>query len=154
MIFVGETTSNLLVVSQQEKRTKGATYLSVSEEQEWASSNEDLHVLRVVIIGGGWAGFSAADALSASKDDVEIILLDASPRGPGGLAAGWRSPSPKRSVEAGIHGFWREYRNTFAVLERLGLEVNEVLTPYILYILVFGESGRVPLAPVLGEETQ
>ena len=39
---------------------------------------------------------------------------------PGGLAAGWRTPGG-RPVEAGIHGFWREYQNTFAVLDRLGL---------------------------------
>ena len=33
---------------------------------------------RVVIIGGGWAGFSAADALAtAPADAVEVVLLDA-----------------------------------------------------------------------------
>jgi len=66
-----------------------------------------------------------ADALSriqqgenkefAAAFDIEI--LDASPRGrPGGLAAGWRTAKLNRPVEAGLHGFWREYQNTFATI--------------------------------------
>lgn len=129
---------------------------------------------KVVVIGGGWAGFSAADALSmiqqqqqqqqqkhpvpgstGSADSTitnpvfEIELLDASPRGPGGLAGGWTSPNLQRPVEAGIHGFWREYKNTFATMERIGLDLNEVLTPYTPSTLV-SKSGRVAIAPVLG----
>lgn len=100
-------------------------------------------------MGGGWAGFSAADALAAaSASDVDVTILDGSPRGAGGLAGGWRTPSG-RPVEAGIHGFWREYRNTFAAIERIGLDLDEVLTPYTPSVLV-SKSGRVALAPVLG----
>jgi uncharacterized protein with NAD-binding domain and iron-sulfur cluster len=125
---------------------------------------------KVVIIGGGWAGFSAADALSTIQQQVqhkrpsssnnvgttetaafEIELLDASPRGPGGLAAGWTSPNLLRPVEAGLHGFWREYKNTFAAMERIGLDLDEILTPFTPSILV-SQSGRVALAPVLGSD--
>jgi len=109
--------------------------------------------LTVVVVGGGWAGFSAADALASSStknQKIQIHLLDASPRGPGGLASGgWRSPKLGLPVEAGIHGFWREYRNTFATMERLGLDLDRVLTPYTPSLLV-SSSGRVALAPVLG----
>lgn len=112
---------------------------------------------KVVVIGGGWAGFSAADALSRIQEgDVEaapsfdIEILDASPRGPGGLAAGWRTPKLDRPVEAGLHGFWREYKNTFAAIERIGLDLDDVLTPFTPSILV-SQSGRVALSPVLGE---
>jgi len=115
-----------------------ATYLAASKPK------------KIVIIGGGWAGFSAADALATSKEPVQVELLDASPRGPGGLAAGWRTPKLNRPVEAGLHGFWREYRNTFAAIERIGLSLDNVLTPFTPSILV-SKSGRVALAPVLGD---
>ena len=105
---------------------------------------------RVVVIGGGWAGFSAADALAtAPPDSVEIIILDASPRGAGGLAGSWKTQGG-RPVEAGVHGFWREYKNTFAAIERIGLDLDDVLGPYSPSVLV-SKSGKVALAPVLGD---
>lgn len=39
----------------------------------------------------------------------------------GGLVAGWQTPGG-RSVEVGIHGFWRPYFNIFALVAELGLE--------------------------------
>ena len=42
---------------------------------------------KVVIIGGGWAGYSAADSLSSSPD-TQVTVLEASPRAAGGLARG------------------------------------------------------------------
>jgi uncharacterized protein with NAD-binding domain and iron-sulfur cluster len=118
-------------------------------------SSKDDDSKKVVIIGGGWAGFSAADALSTARvpgtsdPAIQVELLDASPRGPGGLAGGWRTPKLKRPVEAGLHGFWREYKNTFATIKRIGLDLDDVLTLYTPSILV-SESGRVALAPILG----
>eukprot|EP00980_Cylindrotheca_fusiformis_P030275 scaffold24618_cov127-Cylindrotheca_fusiformis.AAC.8 len=108
---------------------------------------------RVCIIGGGWAGFSAADALSQCKNDggpLQIDILDASARGPGGLAGGWRTKTTNRPVEAGLHGFWRGYTNTFAAIERIGLDLDEILTPYTPSVLV-SQSGRIAVAPVLGD---
>jgi uncharacterized protein with NAD-binding domain and iron-sulfur cluster len=146
------------------------SYYSPEEQEELGDSSPKTNKKKtkvVVVIGGGWAGFSAADALSTSRciagdystksgnsnddDDpvIQIELLDASPRGPGGLAGGWRTPVLQRPVEAGLHGFWREYKNTFATIERIGLTLDEVLTPYTASILV-SQSGRVALAPVLG----
>ena len=67
----------------------------------------------------------------------EVSLLDASPRGPGGLAgAGWKTKELNQTVEAGIHGFWREYRNTFAQMEQIGLVLDDVLTPFTPSLLV------------------
>jgi len=82
---------------------------------------------------------------------VEIILLDASKQAKGGLAGGYRT-STGRPAEAGIHGFWREYRNTFDIMEAIeGVDVNEVLggfSPSVLY----SKNGKVAVAPVLGAD--
>jgi uncharacterized protein with NAD-binding domain and iron-sulfur cluster len=67
------------------------------------------------------------------------------------LAAGWRTPKLQRPVEAGLHGFWREYKNTFAAMERIGLDLDEVLTPFTPSILV-SSSGRVALSAVMGND--
>ena len=48
-----------------------------------------------------------------------MTLLDAG-SSPGGLAAGWKT-AQGRSVEVGIHGFWRPYLNIFALCDELGL---------------------------------
>ena len=120
--------------------TKNDAHVSIKKQKK-----------RVVIIGGGWAGFSAADALAtAPADAVEIVLLDASPRGAGGLAGSW-STEGGRPVEAGVHGFWREYKNTFAAIERIGLDLDDELGPYSPSVLV-SKSGRIALAPVLGDD--
>ena len=110
-----------------------------------------LAVREVVVVGGGWAGYAAADALSASGD-CHVTLLEASPRAAGGLAGGWRTPGG-RPVEAGIHGFWRYYTNTLAVLDSIGLDADAVLTPYTPSVLV-SKSGRVATAPVLAVSTE
>lgn len=55
--------------------------------------------LRVVVVGGGWAGYSCCESIS-TNDNVEIILLDASKQAKGGLAGGYRSKND-RLVEAG-----------------------------------------------------
>ena len=129
---------------------------SMSESTAEASTLSDVNVgdqkkkKRVVVIGGGWAGFSAADALAtAPPDSVEIVVLDASPRGAGGLAGSWKTQGG-RPVEAGVHGFWREYKNTFAAIERIGIDLDDVLGPYSPSVLV-SKSGKVALAPVLGD---
>jgi uncharacterized protein with NAD-binding domain and iron-sulfur cluster len=120
------------------------------------NGDDSLKPKRICIIGGGWAGFSAADALSSCNNDqgpLQIEILDASPRGPGGLAGGWRTKKLNRPVEGGLHGFWREYTNTFAAIERIGLDLDDILTPYTPSVLV-SQSGRVALAPVMGENDQ
>ena len=101
---------------------------------------------RVVVIGGGWAGYTAAEALSADES-CKVTLLEASPRAAGGLAGGWRTPGG-RPVEAGIHGFWREYTNTFQIIDQLGLSRDEILTPFTPSVLV-SKNGKVATAPVL-----
>ena len=126
--------------------------------------SQDLHVLhatntanvkpRIVVIGGGWAGYTVAESLSTNNingQPIELILLDASKSG-GGLAGGYREGN--RPVEAGIHGFWREYRNTFSVMEDIaGVDVDTVLGQYTPSVL-YSKNGKVAVAPVLLDENE
>ena len=99
----------------------------------------------VVVVGGGWAGYSAAAALSTSPD-VKVTILEASPKASGGLAGGWRTAGG-RAVEAGIHGFWREYRNTFDAIEKIGLRVDDVLSDYSPSVLWTVWTSRQQIRP-------
>jgi hypothetical protein len=73
---------------------------------------------KVVVVGGGWAGFGAAHALA--KLGFSTTLLDASPN-PGGLSTGFRT-TLGRPVEAGIKGFWWQYHNIYHLVQELGIE--------------------------------
>jgi uncharacterized protein with NAD-binding domain and iron-sulfur cluster len=130
--------------------------------REQTATNSEIAVdkkrkTRIVVVGGGWAGYSFCESISTNNindgEDVEIILLDASKQARGGLAGGYRDGSSNnRPVEAGIHGFWREYRNTFEIMKDIdGVDVDQVLgdfTPSALY----SKNGKVAVAPVLLED--
>lgn len=126
---------------QQSKTIRQSTHLNEAKARS------------VVIIGGGWAGYTAAEELSRYNEQqggaaLNITLLDAS-KSAGGLAGGYRTPKG-RPVDAGIHGFWREYLNTFEIMRGIdGVEIDDVLTDYIPSMLV-SKSGRVAVAPVVG----
>ena len=125
---------------------------ATTEEEEDETTQE---IIRICVIGAGWAGFTAADALSTAMchtdKNIVIDVLDASPRGAGGLAGGWRTPKLQLPVETGLHGFWREYKNTFDVIQtRIGIDqLDDVLTDFTPSILI-SEYGKVATAPVLG----
>lgn len=72
---------------------------------------------KVLVVGGGWAGFGATKHLA--EQGYDVTLLDASPN-PGGLSAGWRTPQG-RAVEAGVKGFWYQYHNIFSMIRELGI---------------------------------
>eukprot|EP00741_Cyanophora_paradoxa_P002959 tig00000655_g2872.t1 len=74
---------------------------------------------KVVVVGAGWAGLAAAYELSKRRD-VDVTLVEAG-SSLGGLASGWRT-AQGRSVEAGVHGFWRQYNNIFRIVDELGIE--------------------------------
>ena len=108
--------------------------------------------LKVVVVGGGWAGYSFCESIS-HNNNVEINLLDASIKGTGGLAGGSRSKND-RPVEGGIHGFWREYRNTFDIMSMIeNVEVDKVLGKFSPSVLR-SKNGKVAVAPVLLKENE
>lgn len=55
---------------------------------------------KVVVVGGGWAGFGAAYA--ALQSGADVTVLDAAEQ-PGGLSSAWRTPGGQ-AVEPGIKG--------------------------------------------------
>lgn len=99
----------------------------------------------VAIVGGGWAGFSAAHALARARLPIDVTVVEAAKQ-PGGLAAGWEG-ADGRPVEVGIHGFWRNYRNVDRVVADLGLQPFTPFTPSALYTT----DGLAVTAPVLGD---
>lgn len=82
---------------------------------------------RVVVVGSGWGGLSAAHSLSFAEG-VDVVVVDAAER-PGGLVGdGFKTPGGRRA-EAGQHGFWDEYGNIFGLIESLNLD-EDPLTGY------------------------
>lgn len=99
---------------------------------------------KAVVIGAGWAGFGAAKHLASQG--YRVTLLDGSPN-PGGLSAGWRTPQG-RSVEAGVKGFWYQYRNIFSLVNELNLtDVFTRWTPSGFW----SPQGLTTQAPVFSE---
>ena len=160
-------TARLIIINLHlsKRRSITTSCLAASHGGSAQDNSKNATTTVVAIIGGGWAGFSAADALSSCNNNnnsssssnlrLQVHLLDASPRGPGGLAGGgWKTTTVlQQPVHAGMHGFWREYRNTAAQIKRIGLDLDKVLTPYMPSLLV-SSTGRVAVAPVLGEQQQ
>ena len=88
---------------------------------------------RVVVIGGGWGGLSAAHTLSKDKN-VQVTVIEASPRVGGLVRDGFTTTSGKRPAEAGQHGFWKNYHNIFRLMENEidGFDINTALTIYAM----------------------
>jgi uncharacterized protein with NAD-binding domain and iron-sulfur cluster len=105
-----------------------------------SKSSEDLETpmerkQKVVIIGAGWGGLSAAQALvteqQATDTQLEITLVDASPRVGGLVRDGFRTINGTANAEAGQHGFWDNYHNIFQLLETLPtIDMDDALTGY------------------------
>ena len=71
---------------------------------------------RVVVVGGGWAGWGAAKALCEAGFAVTLLDGMADPTGvtPFTTASG-------KPFEAGTRGFWRDYPNINALTDALDL---------------------------------
>jgi uncharacterized protein with NAD-binding domain and iron-sulfur cluster len=146
--------NSLGIVAPPPQRVASTGALRESTDGLINSGDDDK--LRIVVVGGGWAGYSFCESVSHNNIDgrnVDIILLDASKQGRGGLAGGYRSKNG-RPVEAGIHGFWREYRNTFDVMNAIeGVNFDEVLGDFSPSVLR-SKNGKVAMAPVFLKEDE
>ena len=83
---------------------------------------------RVVVVGAGWGGLSAAHNL-AKQPGYEVALLDAAPRVGGLIRDGYTTPGGRRA-EAGQHGFWAEYANVFGLIDELGIDRENIFTQF------------------------
>ena len=83
---------------------------------------------KIVVVGAGWGGLSAAHHLSKTPGN-EVIVIDAAER-PGGLVSDSFLTPGGRRAEAGQHGFWDEYHNIYKLMDDIGLDRDEILTGY------------------------
>jgi isorenieratene synthase len=111
---------------------------------------------RVVVVGGGIAGVCAA--LHLAERGVEVTLIERNGVSVGGRVARYPDAELRHQgelhrfpMEHGIHGWWRQYRNFLALIERLGLS-DRMIDAYD-QTLVFRDS-RDTYRTNVGRETQ
>jgi hydroxysqualene dehydroxylase len=92
----------------------------------------------VIVIGGGFAGLSAATALA--ERGVRVLVLEARPS-LGGRATAFTDPGTGERVDNGQHVVIGAYRETFAFLRRLGT-AGDVALQRDLAIEVIDRAGR------------
>jgi isorenieratene synthase len=96
---------------------------------------------RVAIIGAGVAGLSAAVELTSRGH--EVVVLDKGDRAGGRLSA-WRDADGD-TVEHGVHGWWHQYFNFFALMEKVGVDDDAFLLEAFPSAMVFEDGARVDL---------
>ena len=82
-------------------------------------------------------------------EGVEGTMIDALPDPTGKTP--YLSPTGK-PVEAGTRGFWKDYHNINALVDELGLDENEVFTPFTNSSF-YSPDGLEATAPVFAETT-
>ena len=92
----------------------------------------------VIVIGGGFAGLSAATALA--EKGFRVLVLEARPS-LGGRASAFIDPSTGERVDNGQHILTGAYRATFRFLRRIGTESHVYLQPG-LAVDIIDKEGR------------
>jgi len=128
MINNDQTTAN---TSNEEEVPWSSIDLPNTKPNNKTTKSEKKRPKKVVIIGAGWGGLSAADALSKSSDEEEyqVTVVDASTRIGGLVRDGYQSMNGRFKAEAGQHGFWDQYSNIFRLLDALNI-IDTALTTY------------------------
>ena len=98
------------------------------------------------VVGGGWGGWGASKVL-CEADDVEVTLIDALPDPTGNTPFLSKTGKP---VEAGTRGFWKDYPNINKLCDELGLDENDIFTPYTNSSF-YSPDGLEATAPVFSE---
>lgn len=122
-----------------------------SAATEWAAQQKKeidaVTKKKYVVVGGGWGGWGAAKALCESGIDCDVTLIDALPDPTG--ATPYLSKT-RKPVEAGTRGFWKDYPNINKLCEELGLDEDEVFTPFTNSSF-YSPDGLEATAPVFSE---
>lgn len=142
--------------AKQQDQQQQPTTLSVEESTVTASTetneedeDEKKKKKKYVIIGGGWGGWGAAKTLCQSGLDAEVVLIDALPDPTGVTPYLSKTGKP---VEAGTRGFWKDYPNIEALCAELGLDEDDVFTPFTNSSF-YSPDGLEATAPVFAEAT-
>ncbi|MGM9481256.1 hydroxysqualene dehydroxylase HpnE [Roseateles sp. NT4] len=94
---------------------------------------------RVAIVGGGWAGISAAVALADAGHDITVFEM--APQ----LGGRARSVTGEPPYDNGQHILIGAYRDSLALMARLGVDTGQVLKRLPLALPYPGEPGlRLP----------
>lgn len=94
--------------------------------------------IEVIVIGGGFAGLSAATALA--ERGVRVLVLEARPT-LGGRAAAFTDPATGERVDNGQHVLVGGYHETFGFLRRINTAADVYVQPD-LHIDVIDRQGR------------
>ena len=97
----------------------------------------------VVVVGGGFAGLSAATALA--ERGARVLLLEARPT-LGGRATAFTDPATGERVDNGQHVLFGCYHETFRFLRRIGTESSVRLQPRLTVGVVDRNGHRSRLA--------
>jgi len=101
-------------------------------------------VSRIAIVGGGWAGIAAAVALADAGHDIHV--LEMAPQ----LGGRARSVAGEPPYDNGQHILIGAYRDSLALMRRLGADPNQLLARLPLALPYPGEPGlRLPPGPPL-----
>ncbi|NCT81883.1 MAG: NAD(P)-binding protein [Comamonadaceae bacterium] len=102
---------------------------------------------RIAIVGGGWAGIAAAVALADAGHD--ICVFEMAPQ-LGGRARSVAGADPAWPHDNGQHILIGAYRDSLALMRRLGVDPDRVLARLPLALPYPGEPGlRLPPGPPL-----
>jgi squalene-associated FAD-dependent desaturase len=96
----------------------------------------------VVVIGGGFAGLSAAAALA--DRGIPVLVVDARPQ-LGGRATAFADRETGELVDNGQHVLFGCYRATFAFLERIGALDNVTIQPTLAVPYIDRQGRRTVL---------
>ena len=115
---------------KQQRLLSRTTNIAATKDDETQESPKK----KVVIVGAGWGGLSAAHALSSqTKVPLDITVVDASPNVGGLVRDGFQTLNGViNKAEAGQHGFWDNYHNIFRLLDQdlPKVDPERVLTGY------------------------
>jgi uncharacterized protein with NAD-binding domain and iron-sulfur cluster len=149
------TSTTQLQESKNDKEEQEESEEPKSVAAEWAkdlkqSYDQDTERKRkYLVVGGGWGGWGAAQALAESNIDCEITLLDALPDPTGATPYLSKSGKP---VEAGTRGFWKDYPNINDLCAQLDIKEDDVFTPFTNSSF-YSPDGLEATAPVFSEAT-
>jgi carotenoid phi-ring synthase / carotenoid chi-ring synthase len=126
------------VVAVQPRKDRCAPFATGTKR---GVSDRPEHERRVLIVGGGLAGMSAASVLAQRGYDVRLYEAASEL---GGKLAGWPIQVLGETVpmEHGFHGFFRQYYNLRELLGQAG--ALEALQPQAAYTVLFADGREEP----------